>query len=179
MKMINAQESLIKETAALLKTQPVEILKRIEIVLAESKSFEKRIEAQNAILAKSMAQTLLNNAIDEQGLKLIFAIVETSNADELRNLADKVRDFIQDGVVILASVHGDKVSIVAMATKSAIQKGAHAGNIIKEAARIAGGGGGGRPDMAQAGGKDIEAICAVIDQAKITCMQQLKDQRRI
>lgn len=174
MKLVSAQENLLRDTAALLKTQTNEILKRVEVVISETKALEKRLEAQNAILAKSIAESLLKNATEDAGLKFIFANVETNDSDELRNLADKVRDRIQEGVVVLASIHGDKVSLVAMATKTATQKGIHAGNIIKEAARIAGGGGGGRPDMAQAGGKDISAIGAAIDQAKTVCFQQLK-----
>jgi alanyl-tRNA synthetase len=74
---------------------------------------------------------------------------------------------------VLASIHGDKVSLVAMATKEAVKKGVHAGNIIKEAAQVAGGGGGGRPDMAQAGGKNIEAVAQVVQKAKETCILQL------
>ncbi len=174
MRLVREQELLLKDTAALLKAaQPGEILKRVEVVLSETKTLEKRLEAQNATLAKAIAETLLKTATEDGGLKLIFATVETNNPDELRNLADKVRDRIHEGVVVLASIHGDKVSLVAMATKKATQRGINAGNIIKEAARIAGGGGGGRPDMAQAGGRNIDAVDRAMEQARSVCLQQM------
>ena len=174
MKMVSAQETILRETSALLKTPPAELLKRAEGILAETKALEKRIEAQNDLLAMTAAETLMKSAQDIEGLRMIFAQVQSGNPDELRNLADKVRDRIGEGVVVLASIHGDKVSLVAMATKEAVNKGVHAGNIIREAARVAGGGGGGRPDMAQAGGRNIEAIGDVVQKAKETCILQVR-----
>jgi alanyl-tRNA synthetase len=173
MRTVQSQECLMRDAASLLKTQPADLMKRIEGLLADTRALEKRLEAQNATLSKSMAESLVKTAVEAAGLTLVFAVVETVNPDELRNLADKVRDRIQEGAVVLASIHGDKVSLVAMATKNAVQKGIHAGNIIKEAARVAGGGGGGRPDMAQAGGKNTDAVDEAVQAAKDVCLQQL------
>lgn len=173
MKLVREQDLLLKEITSILKTTVEELPKRGESLLGDIKNLEKRIENQNAVLAKAAASTLVSGATEWNGLKLIFAETAAENPEDLRNLADKVRDLLQDGVVVLSAIHSDKVSLVAMATKGAVQKGAHAGNIIKEAARVAGGGGGGRPDMAQAGGKDIKAAGAAMEKAREICMGQL------
>ncbi len=170
--LVRSQESMLRDLSGLLKTQVLELPKRVETVLADSKQLEKRLEQQNAVMAKAVAEKLLSESKEESGLRLVFANVQSNNADELRDLAAKTRDLIKEGVVVLASINGDKVALVAMASKVAIQKGAHAGNIIKEAAIVAGGGGGGRPDMAQAGGKDITAIDAAISKAMEVCNRQ-------
>ena len=92
--------------------------------------------------------------------------MNADSVDALRNLGDQMRDKV-GGVVVLAAVMGEKVSILTMATKDAVAKGAHAGNIVKAVAKLCGGGGGGRPDMAQAGAKDVakldEALAAAYD----------------
>ena len=174
MGLVREQDILLKETAAVMKTQPGEILKRAEMMIAETKSLAKKLETQNDILEKSKAKALLASAEVTNGLKMIFEIVDADGMEELRNLADKLRDLIVEGVIVLASVHEDKVSMIAMATRNAILAGAHAGDIIKEAARVCGGGGGGRPDMAQAGGKNVEAVGDAIAKAKETGQRQLK-----
>jgi alanyl-tRNA synthetase len=91
----------------------------------------------------------------------------------LRDTADKIRDKLDCGVVFLAANGGDKLLFTAMATKSANEKGAHCGNIIKEAAKVAGGGGGGRPDMAQAGGKDVSKLADALAKAEEVLASQV------
>ena len=92
------------------------------------------------------------------GMKVVTGRFDDLDGNALRDLADNIRSKIDTGVVVLASSFAGKASIIAMATKSAIEKGAHCGNIVKKAAAMCGGGGGGRPDMAQAGGKQPEKI---------------------
>lgn len=171
---VKASEVVLKDIANSLKTQVSELPRRVEGLILDAKALEKKIEQQNTILAKSVAEGLVSFAIDYLDMKLVFAKVSVTNSDDLRNLADMTRDMIKEGVVVLASSDSDKVSLIAMATKMAVSKGVHSGNIIKEAAIVAGGGGGGRPDMAQAGGKNIEKIDASIAKAKEICMNQLQ-----
>ena len=103
-------------------------------------------------------------------MDLITYKVDNMEMNSLRNLGDKIKDKLNSGVIVLASISGDKLSFVSMVTKDLVEKGIHAGNIIREVAKATGGGGGGRPDMAQAGGKDIskvdEALSIVPDLVK-------------
>ena len=110
---------------------------------------------------------------DIKGIKVLATEVPAMAADELRNFGDKLRDKVQ-GLVVLASVQEDKISLLAMATKEAVAHGIHAGNIIKEVAKITGGGGGGRPDMAQAGGKDASKIGEALEAALKMAETQIK-----
>ena len=100
-----------------------------------------------------------------KGIKVVSYAVEGVDGNALRDLADKIRDKVGSGVVVLASASNDKVNLVAMATKDSLQKGIHCGKIKKEVASIVGGGGGGRPDMAQAGGKNPEKIAEAIEKS--------------
>ena len=103
-------------------------------------------------------------------MDLITYKVDNMDMNSLRNLGDKIKDKLNSGVIVLASISGDKLSFVSMVTKDLVEKGIHAGNIIREVAKATGGGGGGRPDMAQAGGKDLskvdEALSIVPDLVK-------------
>ena len=104
-------------------------------------------------MSKSIENDLLKNFVEIKGVKVIYSVTENMDANILRELADRLRNKIESGLVVLGSECNDKVMFIAMATKDVISLGVHCGKIIKEVATIAGGGGGGRPDMAQAGGK--------------------------
>ena len=108
-----------------------------------------------------------------KGVKLLAVSVPDTDGNELRNLGDQLKEKIGEGVVLLASSKGSKVTLVAMATDAAQKAGAHAGNLIREAAKIVGGGGGGRPNMAQAGGKNPDKIPELIEKAKELLGKQL------
>lgn len=174
MNMVFEEENTLKTASQSLKTSPAELVKRVDVALEKIRILEKNLEAKQSELAKAGADKMLDNVIEAGDLKLLFTIVDSDNVDELRNMADKIKDLLGECVVVLGSVQCDKISFVAMATKNAVAKGAHAGNIIKETAKVAGGGGGGRPDMAQAGGKDISKIGDAMAKAKEVCMAQLK-----
>ena len=100
--------------------------------------------------------------------------VKVDDVDALRSLGDKMRDKVGGVVVLAATLPGDKINILAMATKEAIKAGVHSGNIVKEVAKITGGGGGGRPDMAQAGGKDPSKLNEALDAAWVIIEEQIK-----
>lgn len=99
------------------------------------------------------ADSILANAVEVKGIKLVAAEVKEADANALRTMGDQLKNKLGSGVVVLASANGGKVNLLAMATDDAVKAGAHAGNIIKAAAAVCGGGGGGRPNMAQAGRK--------------------------
>ena len=155
---LNEREKMLNEIASTLKTNPMEALKRIESLTAEIKNAEKEIEQLKGKLVSGQIDRLLSEAVEIKGVKVITARFDQLDIDALRNSSDIVRNKIGSGVVVLASSYGGKVSFIVSATRDVIEKGIHSGNIIKEIARIAGGGGGGRPDMAQAGGKDVTKI---------------------
>ncbi|MBU3141975.1 alanine--tRNA ligase [Clostridium sp. CF012] len=162
-KYLEDKNNLIKEIASTLKCSEKDITNKLQIQLAELKDKEKEILSLKGKLAISSIEEILDDIKVIKGVKVICGAVKGIDGDALRELADKLRDKLGDGIVVLGSTSNDKVEFVAMASKSAIDSGIHCGKIIKEVAKIAGGGGGGRPDMAQAGGKLPEKLDEAIN----------------
>ena len=145
--------SIVHETAALLKTAPDNIVPQVDKLLAERKTMQHELAEVQAVREKADAQKLLM-AVQEIGdIRLVCGRANAADMEELRHIADITCDKLQNGVVVLATVNDGKVNLVVKADKAAVASGVHAGKIIKETAKEVGGGGGGRPDMAQAGGK--------------------------
>lgn len=166
---IEEMEDTIKKASLLLKTSNKEILRRIEHMINEIKDKEKEIEELKSKLAAGAADDIINNVRDIKGISVVTSVIDL-DVEGMRELGDKLRDKLGKSVVILASTKDDKINFIAMASKDAVSSGAHSGKIVKEVAKIAGGGGGGRPDMAQAGGKDkgkvkeaLEASYAILE----------------
>ncbi len=151
-------ESTIAETAENLKCGVGDVAKKAAAVIAEIKALEGKIDSLNAKLAGGAADEIFAGAKEINGITVVCGRVDGADVDALRSIGDEFKAKTPCGVIVLASGDGDKVTFVAMATKEAIAKGAHSGNIVREVAKIAGGGGGGRPDSAQAGGKDVSKI---------------------
>ena len=168
-----ADRNLIDEAASALKTPKDKIVERIDALHAEVKSLEKELSEIEKAKAGSCADSAVSGAKDIGGVKAVIASCDAADAAALRDTADKIRDKLDCGVVFLAANGGDKLLFTAMATKSANEKGAHCGNIIKEAAKVAGGGGGGRPDMAQAGGKDVSKLADALAKAEEVLASQV------
>lgn len=160
------KENVIKDAALSLKCSEKDVLNKIHLQAAELKDKEKEIIELKNKLTSNVEEELLSKIKEVNGVKYIAASLEDIDADSLRNLGDKLRDKIGEGVVVLGSKVQGKVQFVAMATKQAVSKGVHAGKIVKEISAIAGGGGGGRPDMAQAGGKLPEKLEASINKVQ-------------
>ena len=171
--MNKADRNLIDEAAAALKTPKDKIVERIDALHAEVKSLEKELAEIEKAKAGSFADSAVSGAKDIGGVKAVIAACDAADAAALRDTADKIRDKLDCGVVFLAANGGDKLLFTAMATQSANEKGAHCGNIIKEAAKVAGGGGGGRPDMAQAGGKDVSKLNDALAKAEEVLASQV------
>ena len=156
-----------KAIAAALKTNPADILDKIAHLQAELKA----LQSENESLKSKMAQSSLGDVMDQvkeiKGVKVLAAALKDVDMNGLRDLGDQLKEKLGEGVVVLAYDNAGKVNLMATATDGAMKAGAHAGNLIKAIASIVGGGGGGRPNMAQAGGKNPEkisdAIAAVYD----------------
>lgn len=162
LKYIESLENMLRDVALRLKSNVKDVPRRTEILLQDLKEKEREIEALKSKIAKDAAMNLVNDAKDVKGVKVITASFDL-DVDALRELGDKLKERLETCLVVLASTKDDKVSFVAMATTDAVSKGVHAGNIIREVAKVAGGGGGGRPDMAQAGGKDKSKVNEALD----------------
>ena len=171
---VNIVEKTLNKAASLLKSRNNEVVEKIEALLTQVKTLEQQLAVANSKMAQETASELLATAIDVNGVTIVNAEVEIEDMDGLRNLADLLRDKLTVGVIVLgAKIADDKVNFVVMATKDAVAKGIHAGNIIKETAKVAGGGGGGRPDMAQAGGKNPEKITEALTMATEVITKQI------
>jgi len=161
----NSKLELLNQTAAELKTEPDNLLQRVKQLQKEQKDLEKELEALKQKLAGSKKDELIDQLQQIEGVNLLTAELEDLDNSALRNLNDQLKDKVDSAVIVLASKGDNKVIFVASVTEDLIAKGFKAGDIISKAARIAGGGGGGRPDMAQAGGskpeKTTEALAEV------------------
>jgi len=168
----NEREKMLKEVSNALKSTPQDSLRKVEAINSELKAALKEIEQLKEKLVSGSFDEVLNTAVDVNGIKAVTARFDSLDMEGLRNACETLRNKINSGIVILASALDGKVSFVAMATKDAVERGAHCGNTVREAAKAAGGGGGGRPDMAQAGGKDV----AKIDEALKSALEAVKSQ---
>ncbi|MBQ4284738.1 MAG: alanine--tRNA ligase [Lachnospira sp.] len=165
-------EKTLNDAAVTAKTEPAQLVRRIQAMNDEIKT----LSGENDKLKAQLANNALGDvaAQDVKGVALIATKVDNVDMNELRNLGDKLKAQIGSGVVLIVSGQGsDKVNMIAMATDDAVAKGAHAGNLIKAVAGLVGGGGGGRPNMAQAGGKDPSGIDALLAKAPEVLAEQL------
>ena len=167
------EETLAKASAA-LKTNPAGLLEKIGHLQAEVKALSGEIESLKSKAAKEAMGDVADSAVEIGGIKFLAASLKDVDMNELRDLGDQLKDKLGESVILLASETGGKVTLMAMATEGAIKSGAHAGNLIKAAAKKVGGGGGGRPNMAQAGGKNPAGIPDALEEAKAVLETQLK-----
>lgn len=167
------QEQKLHEAAKMLKTTPDNMEEKISHLQAENKALKSEVESLKGKLAKDAIGDVMNQVTEVVGVKLLAAKVDGVDMNGLRDLGDQLKDKLGEGVVVLVSATDGKVSLMAMATKGAIDKGAHAGNLIKACASCVGGGGGGRPNMAQAGGKKPEGMNDALTKAKEVLAEQL------
>ena len=161
----NELERTAAEAAELLKTDPAHLTERIRHILAEMKALQGENEALKSKAAKEALGDVTDQVTEVKGVKLLAARVNDVDMNGLRELGDQLREKLGDGVIVLFSDLAGRVNIVAMATDGAQKKGAHAGNLIKGIAGLVGGGGGGRPNMAQAGGKNPAGIDSALAEA--------------
>lgn len=165
-------EQELTEAASIVKTAPTELLARLSHLMAELKALHSENESLKSKAAKDALGDVMDQVQEVKGVKLLAAKVAGVDMNGLRELGDQLKEKLIDGVVVLLSEKEGKVNLIAMATDGAMAKGAHAGNLIKGIAGIVGGGGGGRPNMAQAGGKNP----AGMDEAIAACASVLEGQ---
>lgn len=162
--ILNKDKELISEVSAALKTNPNEISAKAVSVMDEIKSLKSEIES----LKGKMAQNAVGDILDKVKVVNNINVIAERMADgldmnSLRAVGDNLKQKMDNALIVLASACGDKVNLIAMATKDAVKNGVHAGNVIREVAKITGGGGGGKPDSAQAGGKDASKIAEALE----------------
>ncbi|MGG7323740.1 alanine--tRNA ligase [Clostridium baratii] len=162
-KYVEDKQNTLKKACASLKCNEKDILNKISSQASEIKEKEKEISELKAKLTSGAEDDILNSAKEINGINVIAYALEDVDGNALRDLGDKIRNKADKSVVVLISKANDKVNLVAMATKDAVACGIHCGKIIKEVAQVVGGGGGGRPDMAQAGGKLPEKVNEAVE----------------
>lgn len=162
-RLMNEREKMLDEVQELVKATKNDIVQKVIQHLQEEKSLQKELDEIRKAQSLSFVDDLLAKKEDLNGMTLVRGEVLQVEAGELRDLAEKILDKLQSGIVVLGTKGEDKVSFTVMISKDLVQKGLHAGKLIKEVAAIAGGGGGGRPDMAQAGGKNPEKLTEALE----------------
>ena len=167
-------EKELAEAAKTVKATPANLIEKLQHMMEELKAAQSEVESLKSKLAKDALGDVMGNVAEVKGVKLLPAKVEGVDMNGLRDLGDQLKEKLGEGVIVLASVTDGKVSLLAMATDEAQKKGAHAGNLIKGIAALVGGGGGGRPNMAQAGGKNP----AGVDEALLKAKEVLEGQIR-
>ncbi|PEA56494.1 alanine--tRNA ligase [Bacillus pseudomycoides] len=165
--LMNEQVGLLKEAANKMKTNPKDILTRVDGLFAEVKQLQKENESLAAKLSNIEAGNLTDAVRTIDGVNVLATKVNVADMNNLRTMMDDLKNKLQSAVIVLTAVNDDKVNILAGVTKDLIEQGYHAGKLVKEVASRCGGGGGGRPDMAQAGGKNpaqVEDALAFVEE---------------
>ena len=166
-------EKKLNEAAKVLKATPDNLAEKIAHLTAENKALHSEVESLKSKLAQDAMGDVMDQVQEIKGVKLLAAEVDGVDMNGLRDLGDQLKEKLGEGVVVLASGNDGKVSLMVTATDAAMKQGAHAGNLVKAIAGLVGGGGGGRPNMAQAGGKNPAGIQEALKKAAETLEGQL------
>jgi alanyl-tRNA synthetase len=170
---VKREEQVLAETAARLKSRPLELAEKVEKLAETSRDLEREVQRLQARLLGGTLERLLQAATDVNGVRVVGAQVEAADSKGMRELGDRLRERLQSGVVVLASNSDGKVTWVTMVTKDLTGR-LHAGNLARDLAKVTGGGGGGRPDMAEAGGKEPARISEALARLPEFIVGQLK-----
>lgn len=166
-------EQELNEAAQIVKATPATLTEKLNHLMTEIKDLTSENESLKSKLAKDSLGDVASQVTEIQGIKFLATAVEDVDMNGLRDLGDQLKTQLGEGVVVLASAKDGKVNLIVMATDQAMKQGAHAGNLIKAIAPCVGGGGGGRPNMAQAGGKNPSGIQEALAKAKEVLTEQL------
>lgn len=169
---VQKQTQLLEEAASKCKAHVQDLPDRIEHLQGMAKELSKEVETLKSKLAAYEAKELLSRAAEADGIRYIAAVLEDLDMDGLRAVAEDLRNRLGSGVVVLGSGGNNKVSFVAAVSKDLVAKGVQAGKIVKQVAAITGGGGGGRPELAQAGGRDVSKLREALEQVPHILRQQ-------
>lgn len=156
--LMKKDREMLKDVSRLLKGKPDQITEKTQKLLAEVKELQHELDKLKQQQTKDELGDLLKNVQEKKGIPYFGAVVHAGNMDELRKAADVVKAKLKGGAFILGTVSGDKVNLVGMASPEAVKAGVHMGKVVAKAAKICGGGGGGKPAVAQAGGRDTARL---------------------
>ncbi|MBR4911012.1 MAG: alanine--tRNA ligase [Clostridia bacterium] len=173
LKLMNDYEALIKETAQALKCSTFDIAQKAEATSSLLKENQRQIETLSSRLAAGKANSVLDNAEKIGDIRVATAVFDKTGGDELKKMADSIRADNDDIVLVLAAKGEDKITLVAAASEKAVKLGVHAGNLVRTVAEMTGGKGGGKPDMAMAGGRDASALDKALSSVKDTVAQMI------
>ncbi len=160
---VSRRLALLDRLAARLNTPVTELETRLETLAEHDRAAEHELQAANRRLLRNDFETLLGGVMETKGTHLLAAQVNVADTEQLREMADWYRDRFASGVAVLGAVKDGKPVIVAAVTKDLIARGLKAGDLVREVAKIVGGGGGGRPDLATAGGRNPELLAAALN----------------
>lgn len=163
---LDNQENVVKLLSKILKTGENDVVLRTQALANEVKDKEKEILRLNAELTKLKSADVFSKPVDIDGLELFVAKLDSATPDALRTMGDDVKSSNENAVAVIAGVNGEKASIVAVCGKNAVAKGVKAGDLVRQVASLAGGGGGGRPDSAMAGAKDVSKLDFALGKAE-------------
>ncbi|GAB3523705.1 alanine--tRNA ligase [Photobacterium alginatilyticum] len=169
---LHKQEALLSETAALVKSDAASVATKVSVLVAHSKQLEKEIQQLKDKLAAQESAGLINQAQDINGVKVLISKLDGADNKALRGMVDELKNQMGSGIVVLGNVNGDKVGLIAGVTKDLVGK-VKAGELVNMVALQVGGKGGGRPDMAQAGGTDASALPAALESAQAWIAERL------
>jgi len=167
-------ERELHEASAAAKVTPASLTTKIESMMEEIKALHSENEKLKSKLAKESMGDVMDQVKEVKGVKVLAVRADGVDMNGLRNLGDQLKEKLGEGVIVIASVLDGKVNLMATATDGAMKSGAHAGNLIKAIAGLVGGGGGGRPNMAQAGGKNPEGVAAALEKVADVVSEQIK-----
>ena len=167
-------ENMLDKASEALKAKKGEIARKIESVLSDYKALQKENEKLKAQISSAQAGNILDQAEKIGEVSVLITEMNDLDMNDLRNMGDTLKDKLTNGVVVLASAKEGKVNLIVTAAKEAVDKGIHCGQVISEAVKCVSGGGGGRPNMAQAGGKDPSKINEALVKAKEIIISQIK-----
>lgn len=171
---LNSKIAILRSSAELVKSKDEQVPEKIEGLQQELKSLQKENESLNAKLSNLEATSILDKVENVNDVPLLAQKVNVKDMNQLRNMVDGLKQKLDTAVILLAAENNGKVQLAAGVSKDLFEKGLHAGNLIKQAATICGGGGGGRPDMAQAGGKNPAQIEEALESAKKYIAENVK-----
>lgn len=166
-------EQYLGKAAGILKSTPAEVPDKVLAMLEEIKALQKENEKLKVKLARESAGDVTDEAVEVNGISVLAKQLQDVDMNGMRDLGDDTKNKLGEAFIVFACEAGGKANLIAMATQGAVEKGAHAGNLIREIASVVGGGGGGRPNMAQAGGKNPAAIPEALEKALEVMKQQI------
>ena len=171
---LKEKEEIISNVCLNLKTKEDSLSQKVTSLIEENKSLSKELHDMKTKMSLQAVDSVLDSKLDVNGVNLVTTKFEGMDMNTLKEVADNLRDKLVSGVVVLANTTDDKLNLVATATKDAVDKGVHCGNIVKSIAQIAGGKGGGRPNMAQAGAPDVSKVDEALNHASEVLKSQVK-----